>query len=314
MNIPRFTQAAMLGAAALLAASSASARPNPLCQSTIFSPGDVPALQNLNDGVPLELGAKFRTTIAGNVIGARMYVGASNNAPCTATLWTSAGVPLASAVFPPFAGPGWNEVLFSSPIPINAGETYVISQYSSGGWYESTHFGFDNPVLSPPLRGLGSGEDGPNGLYLYGIGGGFPTNSYLNSNYSVDVVLEAPCNDYDLSWHTIDCGGGTSTSGFFTLNGTSGQPDAGRLTGATFTLVGGYWGAAGGAPSCPADFNDDGLVDDADFVLFAGWYDILDCAAIEMTPGCPADLNGDAEVNDLDFVIFANAYDELLCP
>ncbi|MBL8887952.1 MAG: DUF4082 domain-containing protein [Phycisphaerales bacterium] len=272
-------------------------------------------LQNLNDGTPLELGAKFQSSVAGNVIGARMYVGASNNAPCTATLWTSAGVPLASAVFPPFAGPGWNEVLFSSPVPINANQTYVISQYSSGGWYESTHNGFDSPVLSPPLRGLGSGEDGPNGLYRYGAGGGFPTNSYLNSNYSVDVVFESPCDDFDLSWWTIDCGGGSSTDGTFIINGTSGQPDAGRMTGGLyFSLVGGFWGAAGAAPSCPADFNDDGLVDDEDFVLFATMYDILDCAAIAMPPGCPADLNGDFLVDDADFVIFVDAYNELLCP
>ncbi|MBN8596117.1 MAG: DUF4082 domain-containing protein [Planctomycetes bacterium] len=312
MKQNKHIQHALLGAAALLATSPASARPVPLCETTVFTPFDVPALQNNNDGPAIEIGMKFSSTVAGNVVGARYYMGASNNGVCTATLWTSAGVPLASAVFPPFAGPGWNEVMFSSPIPINANQTYVISTLSANGWYEASYNVFDSPVLSPPLRGLAGGEDGPNGVYMYG--GGFPTNGFLNSSYFVDVVFESPCDDYDLSWHTIDCGGGTSTSGFFTLNGTSGQPDAGRLTGGTFTLVGGYWGAAGGAPSCPADFNDDGLVDDADFVLFAGWYDILDCAAPEMTPGCPADLNADNEVNDLDFVIFANAYDELLCP
>jgi len=30
----------------------------------------------------------------------------------------------------------------------------------------------------------------------------------------------------DLSWNTIDCGGGTSSAGVFTLYGTIGQPDA----------------------------------------------------------------------------------------
>lgn len=313
MKQHKHIQLALLGAAALLATSPASARPVPLCETTVFTPLDVPALQNNNDGPAIEIGMKFSSTVAGNVVGARYYMGASNNGVCTATLWTSAGVPLASAVFPPFAGPGWNEVTFSSPIAINANQTYVISCLSANGWYEASYNVFDFPVLNPPLRGLAGGEDGPNGVYMYG--GGFPTNGFLNSSYFVDVVFESPCDDFDLSWHTIDCGGGTSTDGTFFLSGTSGQPDAGRMTGGLyFSLVGGYWGAAGAAPSCPADFNDDGLVDDEDFVLFATMYDILDCAAIAMPPGCPADLNGDFLVDDADFVIFVDAYNELLCP
>ena len=37
--------------------------------------------------------------------------------------------------------------------------------------------------------------------------------------------------DFDLSWHTVDGGGGTSSGGGFVLNGTAGQPDAGDLAG-----------------------------------------------------------------------------------
>lgn len=66
--------------------------------------------------------------------------------------------------------------------------------------------------------------------------------------------------------------------------------------------------------SCPGDLNNDGFVDDADFVIFAGAYNILDCADPGMPAGCPADLNGDTFVDDADFVIFAAAYNELVCP
>jgi len=55
-------------------------------------------------------------------------------------------------------------------------------------------------------------------------------------------------------------------------------------------------------------------VDDADFVLFAGAYNILDCSAPAMPGGCPADLNSDAMVDDSDFVLFAGAYNALVCP
>ena len=51
----------------------------------------------------------------------------------------------------------------------------------------------------------------------------------------------------DITWFTIDSGGHTfSNGGGFQLGGTCGQPDAGSLTGADFTLSGGFW--LGGNP------------------------------------------------------------------
>jgi hypothetical protein len=46
---------------------------------------------------------------------------------------------------------------------------------------------------------------------------------------------------FDLSWSTIDNGGGTSSGGQFQLRGTVGQPDPGTLTGGKFKLEGGFW-------------------------------------------------------------------------
>lgn len=76
---------------------------------------------------------------------------------------------------------------------------------------------------------------------------------------------------------------------------------------------GGAWVTLDGGP-CAADVNGDRLVDDADFTIFAGAYNILDCADPAMPLGCPADLNKDSLVDDLDFQLFAVAYDALLCP
>lgn len=58
--------------------------------------------------------------------------------------------------------------------------------------------------------------------------------------------------------------------------------------------------------TCPADLNQDGLVDDADFIRFAQSYDLL------LDP--VGDLNLDEGTDDEDFVLFAAAYDALLCP
>ena len=46
---------------------------------------------------------------------------------------------------------------------------------------------------------------------------------------------------FDLSWSTIDGGGGSSTGGNFTLNGTIGQADGAALTGGNFAVNGGFW-------------------------------------------------------------------------
>jgi uncharacterized membrane protein len=59
---------------------------------------------------------------------------------------------------------------------------------------------------------------------------------------------------YDLSWWTVDNGGGTSIGGSYTLNGTIGQPEAGALpSGGGYTLAGGFWH---GGVFTPADIVD----------------------------------------------------------
>ncbi|MBL8875826.1 MAG: hypothetical protein JNM86_08535 [Phycisphaerae bacterium] len=63
-----------------------------------------------------------------------------------------------------------------------------------------------------------------------------------------------------------------------------------------------------------ADLTGDSVVDDADFVQFAGAYNLLDCADSAMPANCPADLTADGFVDDADFVLFVAAYDALVCP
>ncbi len=64
--------------------------------------------------------------------------------------------------------------------------------------------------------------------------------------FSVFVISSAPVQaqsggDYDLSWSTIDGGGGVSSGGDFVLSGTIGQPDAGTMMGGDYVLAGGFW-------------------------------------------------------------------------
>jgi len=64
------------------------------------------------------------------------------------------------------------------------------------------------------------------------------------------IVIAAPAwaQNYDLSWYTVDGGGATfSIGGPYSLGATIGQPDAGVLTGGTYSIVGGFWADSAGA-------------------------------------------------------------------
>src|SRR5437763_10952286 len=67
------------------------------------------------------------------------------------------------------------------------------------------------------------------------------------------LISQVQGQSYSIDWFTIDGGGGTSSGGQYSLSGTIGQPDAGHLTGGTYTLEGGFWGivAAVQTPGAP---------------------------------------------------------------
>ncbi len=90
------------------------------------------------------------------------------------------------------------------------------------------------------------------------------------------IIITAPTNgdEYRIDWHTID-GGGTlqATGSGFTLSGAFGQSDAGSaaapLAGDGYTLVGGFWSLPLPAQClCPADVNNDQMIDGADIQSF----------------------------------------------
>jgi len=55
------------------------------------------------------------------------------------------------------------------------------------------------------------------------------------------AVWVQPGMPYELTWSTIDCGGGTSSGGPYVLHGTIGQPEAGSCAGGLYALTGGFW-------------------------------------------------------------------------
>jgi hypothetical protein len=64
----------------------------------------------------------------------------------------------------------------------------------------------------------------------------------LNIPVFLIVTLVAHAQQYSIDWYKVSGGGGASTGGIYSVNGTIGQPDAsGPLTGGTYSLTGGFW-------------------------------------------------------------------------
>jgi methionine-rich copper-binding protein CopC len=157
---------------------------------TIWSSTATPAVASANDTSPVEVGVKFRSDSAGTITGLRFYKGTANTGTHVGHLWTSAGTLLATATFSGETASGWQQVNFSTPVGISANTTYIASYYAPVGGYAYTSAFFASAGAdNAPLHALANGTDGPNGVYLYHTGGGFPTSSYNSTNYWVDVVF-----------------------------------------------------------------------------------------------------------------------------
>jgi methionine-rich copper-binding protein CopC len=161
------------------------------CPCTIWPATTAPSGAPDSDNSAVELGVKFRSDQAGTITGVRFYKGTGNSGTHTGSLWTSTGTRLATATFTSETATGWQQVLFPTPVSINANTTYVASYYAPVGRYYATNSAFATAgVDRPPLHALRNGVDGSNGIYRYGTGGGFPTSSFQSTNYWVDVVFQ----------------------------------------------------------------------------------------------------------------------------
>jgi hypothetical protein len=156
---------------------------------TIWPAGTVPEQYDaVSDGLPIEVGVKFRTDIDGYITGLRFYKGLANTGTHIGNLWDMNSNLLASVTFTNETASGWQEVLFQTPVLVTASTTYVASYYSPSGYYAYDGGYFVAGVDNGPLHALANGVDGSNGVYVYG--GGFPTSTYNSSNYWVDVVFQ----------------------------------------------------------------------------------------------------------------------------
>jgi hypothetical protein len=180
---------------------------------TLFSANSVPATVTVNDAASIELGVKFVASANGQITGIRFYKGPSNTGTHVADLWTSTGTLLATATFTAESASGWQQVNFATPVSITAGVTYIASYHSNVGEYSATGNYFTANVVRGDLTATASG----NGVYAYGSGSLFPTNSFNKTNYWVDAVYTKSTGPQPPVANN-DSGFATSTNTALTIN------------------------------------------------------------------------------------------------
>ena len=162
-------------------------------QTTLWPNTVAPGVADIGTDSPVELGVKFYSEVGGTIKGIRFYKSPANTGTHVGNLWSSTGTLLASAPFSGETASGWQQANFATPVPINSFTIYVASYHANVGHYsgDPNYFsavGRDNSPLHAPPSG---GSWGSNGVYAYGANSIFPNQTYQNTNYWVDVVLQA---------------------------------------------------------------------------------------------------------------------------
>jgi hypothetical protein len=174
------------------AASNTSSSLSPsitLKTTSIWDDFDQPITSG-NDGVPLELGVKFKPKVNGKISGIRFYKASGDIGTHTGTLWSAGGSPITNVTFTNETASGWQQAVFTTPVDVTANTTYVVSYTTPTGKYSYSsdyfnHAGITNEYLMAPQSG---GADGTNGVFST-TGGAFPTGSFSETNYWVDVLF-----------------------------------------------------------------------------------------------------------------------------
>ena len=169
-------------------AADAGPVPRPLVAATVFDFGTPPVVDS-GDPSSIELGVKFTSDTTGTITGIRFYKASTNAGTHVGSLWSASGTLLASATFSNETASGWQTVLFSSPVTITPGTTYVAGYLAPNGHYSFAQNGLASAVDNPPLHAV-SDNVSADGLFSYSATSTMPTSSYQSGNYYVDVLFQ----------------------------------------------------------------------------------------------------------------------------
>ena len=166
----------------------------PSLRSTAATPEETiwgsesPDAQVAGDTAAVELGTSFTVEREGNITGIRYWRESSSYSARaeSGTLWSSDGTRIATAEFASPRATGWQSVTFSSPVEVDAGDSFVASyrapsgQYSYSKYFRGTS---ESDSLSIPATNAGR--------FSYSSSTRFPSRTYQSTNYWVSPVFRA---------------------------------------------------------------------------------------------------------------------------
>ena len=156
--------------------------------ATLWDTAAAPAAVATNDTAAVELGVRFTAEADGDVRALRYYKAPGAIGVHVGHLWDAAGALLATVSFDNETASGWQQANLTVPVPMLKGAQYVASYFAPNGGYVYSPAYFNTQHRRDPLVAPAGISTAGNGVYRYGASG-FPSNSYNNGNYWVDVVF-----------------------------------------------------------------------------------------------------------------------------
>ena len=145
--------------------------------------GQSPSLVGNNDGSTHELGTKFTSRQAGQVVAIKYWRDAKENGVHIGRVWDASGRELGTATFTNETALGWQTAYLNTPVAISPNTKYFTS-VNTNGYYVATNEGLSTPIVNGSLSTIADGANG-----VYGDIGHFPTLTYRNTNYFRDLLF-----------------------------------------------------------------------------------------------------------------------------
>ena len=161
------------------------------------------------DTMAVTLGLKFSADVPGSVTGVRFYKASRNTGTHIGNLWSQHGRETRQCHIHRRNGFGLQQANFSSPVKIAANTTYIVSYSAPYGAYAHQQY--------YPWSNLDAGSLKPSGasagVFSYGSSPLFPSGTWNNSNYFVDLIFTPSSSS------PPDSGSGSTSPGAYTISG-----------------------------------------------------------------------------------------------
>lgn len=165
-----------------------------------------PASPNVDNGAAITLGVRLYAPDGATVSGIAFYAPTTNTGTYSARLWLSTAPDdtatgtllqsgsLASGSVTPGA---WNTIPLAAPVELTADTVYTAGVHTSSGRFVLTSGAFASAISGNGIVLIQSGDDpvgfgvSRNGVFTEGASPTFPTSTFGQSDYFIDVELDA---------------------------------------------------------------------------------------------------------------------------